>query len=69
MQPRDSDFHPHLKERMEQRGITLSEINYETNWEGKFYEEKEITVYYKHRDERMVLLTTLARINGKSLVE
>ena len=70
---------------MEQRGITLSEIegtlnegwealdaktgvvgktfvfSYEISWEGKFYEEKEVTVYYKHQDEHMILLTVKAR--------
>ena len=30
-------------------------------WEGRFYQEKEVTVYYKLSDEGIVLLTVKAR--------
>ena len=30
-------------------------------WEDKFYEEKEVTVYYKMKEEKMVLLSAKAR--------
>ncbi len=67
----EKDLHPHLKARMQQRGVTLHEIErtlnegweatdaklgtlgkvmvfpYHAEWEGKFHEEKEVTVYYK----------------------
>ena len=34
---------------------------YKAEWEGQFYEEKEITVYYKVRKGKMILLTVKAR--------
>ena len=34
---------------------------YEAEWEGQFYPEKEVTVYYKMVAERIVLLTVKAR--------
>jgi len=34
---------------------------YETEWEGQFYQEKEVTVYYKVTDEELILLTVKAR--------
>lgn len=34
---------------------------YNAKWEGKFFEEKEITVYYKYKRGEMVLLTAKAR--------
>jgi len=34
---------------------------YEAEWEGQFYREKEVTVYYKVTDEGFVLLTVKAR--------
>jgi hypothetical protein len=34
---------------------------YYQEWEGHSYEEKEVTVYYKIVDERIVLLTAKAR--------
>ena len=67
----ESDLHPHLKARMEQRGVTLEDIQraldegwlatdarvgvlakaivlpYAREWEGSFYLQKEVTVYYK----------------------
>ncbi|MBI5747024.1 MAG: DUF4258 domain-containing protein [Nitrospirae bacterium] len=30
-------------------------------WEGKYFEEKEVTVYYKHKDKKLILLTAKAR--------
>lgn len=30
-------------------------------WEGRFYQEKEVTVYYRYVDEGLVLLTAKAR--------
>jgi Nucleotidyltransferase domain. len=30
-------------------------------WEGQFYQEKEVTVYYKVTDEGLILLTAKAR--------
>ena len=80
-----SDLHPHLKARMEQRGVTLDEIqraldegwmssdaligivgktlvlSYAQEWEGAFYPEKEVTVYYKISDGGIILLTVKAR--------
>lgn len=34
---------------------------YKAAWEGKFFEEKEVTVYYKYKADRFVLLTAKAR--------
>jgi len=34
---------------------------YETEWERQFYQEKEVTVYYKVTDEGLILLTVKAR--------
>ena len=34
---------------------------YEAEWEGQFYHEKEVTVYYKVTDEGLILLTAKAR--------
>ncbi len=34
---------------------------YRRTWEGQFYEEKEVTVYYKIVEGKMVLLTVKAR--------
>lgn len=33
----------------------------QAEWEGRYYTEKEVTVYYKIVDERVVLLTVKAR--------
>ena len=30
-------------------------FSYNNYWEDKFYEEKEVTVYYKMKEEKMVL--------------
>ena len=34
---------------------------YGAEWEGQFYEEKEVSVYYKSVGEHLVLLTVKAR--------
>ena len=37
-------------------------VPFEAEWEGQFYEQKEITAYYKLIDEgQLILLTVLAR--------
>jgi hypothetical protein len=80
-----ADLHPHLRARMDQRGLTLEEIEhtlnsgwaasdakrgtqgkvfvfeYRTEWLGRFFEEKEVTVYYKIVSDTIVLLTAKAR--------
>jgi len=40
-------------------------FQYNAAWEGKSFEEKEITVYYKLRDEKFVLLTAKARYGSQ----
>lgn len=81
----DKDLHSHLKARLQQRGITIQELEralnegweaadaragtwgkvmifpYQAEWEGSFYEEKEVTVYYKISGESLILLTAKAR--------
>lgn len=81
----EADLHPHLRARMDQRGIGREEIErtlnegwdatdakpgtlgkmtvfpYHAEWEGQFYEEKEVTVYYKLTGEGLILLTVKAR--------
>lgn len=80
-----SDLHPHLQARIEQRGISIDEIertlnvgwealdtkpgtkgrvlvfDYQAEWLGRFFEEKEVTVYYKVVGETIILLTAKAR--------
>ena len=34
---------------------------YRQEWEGQWFEEKEVTVYYKYIQQQMVLLTVKAR--------
>jgi len=34
---------------------------YRAEWEGRFYDEKEVTVYYKVKDGQLILLTVKAR--------
>ena len=34
---------------------------YNSDWEGQFYREKEVTVYYRMRGEDLSLLTVKAR--------
>ena len=46
------------KERTQGKTFVFSYNNY---WEDKFYEEKEITVYYKIRKGKFFLLTAKAR--------
>jgi len=36
-------------------------FSYNAEWEGKFFEEKEVTVYYKYKQGEFVLLTAKAR--------
>lgn len=36
-------------------------FSYEAEWEGQFYQEKEVTVYYKLTSEGLILLTVKAR--------
>ena len=36
-------------------------FDYEAEWEGQFYQEKEVTVYYKVTGAEVILLTTKAR--------
>lgn len=40
-------------------------FSYNNYWEDKFYNEKEVAVYYKIKEKKMVLLTAKARY-GKS---
>jgi hypothetical protein len=80
-----SGLHPHLQARIEQRGISIEEIertlnvgwevldakpgtkgrvfvfDYRAEWLGRFFEEKEVTVYYKVVGETIILLTAKAR--------
>jgi hypothetical protein len=79
------ELHPHLQARMEQRGITVEEVehtlnagwaaldakpgtrgkvfvfDYQAEWLGRFFEEKEVTVYYKVIGQTVVVLTAKAR--------
>ena len=81
----ERDIHPHLRSRMEMRGVSLDDVNitlangwlavdsapgtegrtwvfdFGGVWEGKFYAEKEVTVYFKRVDLRIVPLTAKAR--------
>ncbi len=36
-------------------------IPYAAEWEGRFYDQKEVTVYYKVKGDRIILLTAKAR--------
>ncbi|MBI3913522.1 MAG: hypothetical protein HY327_04955 [Chloroflexi bacterium] len=36
-------------------------FSFRAEWEGRFYEEKEVTVYYKLKESRVILLTAKAR--------
>lgn len=43
---------------------TLGQVlvfSYRAQWEGRFYDEKEVTVYYKTKDGQLILLTVKAR--------
>jgi hypothetical protein len=81
----EKDIHPHLRARMDQRGVTTEEIiqamnsgelvsdarpgtlgkrlafPYNKDWEGKLYREKEVTVYYKSKNQEIIILTVVAR--------
>ncbi len=80
----ESDLHPHLKARLEQR-VSLEELQqvleggwqatdarsgtdgkvyvflYNREWEGSYYHEKKVTVYYKTTQDNRVILTVKAR--------
>jgi len=86
------DFHPHLRARMFQRGVTSDEVErtlrdgwqardakagtsgkififqYNADWEGKRFAEKEVTVYYKFVRGKLVVLTVKARY-GESFLK
>ena len=88
---RDSDIHHHLRARMQQRGVSMDEIEitlnkgwkaedakegtigkvfvfgYNTYWEGRYFEEKEVSVYYRYKKEELILLTVKARY-GKAFM-
>ena len=34
---------------------------YHKEWEGRFYEEKEVTLFYKDLGDKIVILTVIAR--------
>ena len=34
---------------------------YQAEWEGQFYQEKEVTVYYKSQEKQMIVLTVIVR--------
>jgi len=81
----EADLHPHLRARMDQRGVSREEIeqtlnegweatdakrgtlgkvmvfSFQAEWEGEFYQEREVTVYYKVTHKGLVLLTVKAR--------
>lgn len=40
---------------------------YNAYWEGKYFEEKEVTVFFKYKNDELVLLTTKARYGKKFL--
>ncbi|MBI4687915.1 MAG: hypothetical protein HY756_09095 [Nitrospirae bacterium] len=42
-------------------------FSYNEQWEEKFFEEKEVTVYYKYKAEKFILLTSKARY-GKNFL-
>jgi hypothetical protein len=39
-------------------------VPYEAEWEGQFYQEKEVTAYYKVTEKGIVVLTAKARYGG-----
>ena len=81
----EAAIHPHLRGRMQQRDVTIEEMEqafnegseascakpgtfgrvlvfpYNAEWEGKYYPEKEVTVYYKIVEDQTILLTVIAR--------
>lgn len=40
-------------------------FSYDEHWEGIYFEEKEVSVYYKYKGEKVILLTTKARYGKK----
>ena len=43
-------------------------FKYNAYWEERYFEEKEVTVYYKHKDRKLILLTVKAKY-GKSFIK
>ena len=43
--------------------------SYNADWEGEFFEEKEVTVYYKIKSDKLILLTVKARYGKDFLKE
>lgn len=41
---------------------------YNAYWEGNFFEEKEVAVYYKYKEGKFILLTAIARY-GKNFLK
>ena len=90
---RKINVHPHLKMRMEERGVSIEEIEitlekgfatsdakpgtygksfifpYNKEWCGKFFSEKEVTIYYKEVEEEIIVLTVIARYGNFSQTE
>lgn len=88
---KESDIHHHLQARMQQRGVSMDEIEitlnegwdaddakegtngkvfvfaYNAYWEGMYFEEKEVTVYYRYKNEKLMLLTVKARYGSEFL--
>jgi hypothetical protein len=42
-------------------------FEYQQEWQGRFYKEKEVRVYFKDADETLIVLTAVARY-GSSFV-
>ncbi len=82
---KETGIHAHLRGRMQQRGISIEEIEttinsgwdakdakegtvgkvyvfaYNASWEGRHFDEKEVSVYYKPKGREIILLTAKAR--------
>lgn len=79
----DFELHPHLSNRMFERGANLPEVREVLEkgrstvsrppaiartyvfaggeWRGRVHQQKEVTVYNKHEDSELVVLTVLVR--------
>ena len=42
---------------------------YNAIWEGKYFEEKEVSVYYRYEENNMIILTVKARYGKDFLKE
>lgn len=42
---------------------------YGAYWEGRYFEQKEVMVYYKYKKDNLILLTTKARYGNNFLPE